>query len=184
MDAEVLKARTGIHTNIDAKLISPEIKAAQDMYIEDILGTPLFNKLIDYVDTTGTAPGNYKTLLDNYILDCLIWYTMMNLPMALTTQIWNKGVKVKDGDSDRTPTMTELADLSNGYKNKAEHYENRLRRYLIKDNGVMFPEYLTAGRTQDDVLPKGASFSMPIYLGDEFPIDNSIPYRYDPTKRK
>ncbi len=182
IDVQILKDRTSIHTNIEDRLLKPEIKTAQDMFIEPVLGTPLFNKLINDIDTTGTTAGNYKTLLDNYIIDCLVWRTMQQLPYALSLQIWNKGVKVKDGDNDKSPTMSEMADLSNEYRIKAEHYENRLRMYLVKDKGVMFPESLTAGRTLDDILPKNYSYSMPVYLGDDYGIDKSIPYRYDPTK--
>jgi hypothetical protein len=44
----VLKERSVIHDNIDPKLIFPDIKAAQDLYIEPILGTALFDKILDF----------------------------------------------------------------------------------------------------------------------------------------
>lgn len=94
---ETLKERTTIHGNIDPKLLYPEIKAAQDMYIHPILGTALFNKIVSDVDA-GTITGNYKTLLDDYIIDCLLYYTLAGLPEALSYQFWNKGVIRKQGD--------------------------------------------------------------------------------------
>ena len=78
--------------------------------------------------------------------------------------------------------MTELADVSNEFRTRAEHYENRLRRYLIRDNGNLYPEWEDAGDTEDDIIPRRTSYSMPIYLGDEFERDPNIPVLYDPTK--
>ena len=63
MSAQILKDRTAVHTNIDDKLLFPEIKAAQDMYIHPLLGSPLFNKIVSDLSSTGTTTGNYKTLL-------------------------------------------------------------------------------------------------------------------------
>ena len=40
----VVKERMTLHTNTDDKLIFPEIKAAQDMYIRPLLGSVLFVK--------------------------------------------------------------------------------------------------------------------------------------------
>ena len=45
LSVALLKERTAIHDNIDEKLIYPEIKAAQDMFILPVLGSALFNKL-------------------------------------------------------------------------------------------------------------------------------------------
>lgn len=185
IDVDILKDRTQIHGNVDDKLIIPEIKVAQDMYLEPVLGTPLFQKFLTLIDDgTITSGGNaaYKTLLDNYIIDCMIWRTMMLLPVPLTIQFYNKGAKVKDGDNDSTPSMTELADVSNEFRTRAEHYENRLRRYLIRDKGTLYPEWEDAGDTEDDILPRRTSYSMPIYLDDEFIRDPNIPVLYDPTK--
>ena len=181
----LIKERTHLHANVDDKVVLPFIKVAQDMYIEPVLGTPLFNKIIDLIDA-GTivteGGGKYKTLMDRYIIDCMIWRTMQLLPVPLTMQFYNKGVKVKDGDNDSSPSMSELADISNEYRTTAEHYENRLRRYLIKDNGKLYPEWEWAGDEEDDILPRRTSYSSPVWLGDGFDRDPNIPVLYDPTK--
>jgi len=38
----ILIERTTVHGNIDPKLLYPEIKTAQDMYIQPLLGSALF----------------------------------------------------------------------------------------------------------------------------------------------
>lgn len=78
----MIKERTVIHGNIDPKLIYPDIKVAQDMYIQPLLGSALYNKIQTLINTNTISDGanvNYKTLLDNYIVDALIYYTRANL---------------------------------------------------------------------------------------------------------
>jgi hypothetical protein len=52
ISVDTIKERTPIHDNVDEKLIYPEIKLAQDMFIHPILGTALYDKLISDIDTT------------------------------------------------------------------------------------------------------------------------------------
>src|SRR5690242_15664146 len=88
---EMIIERTAVHGNIDPKLLYPDIKVAQDMYIHPALGTALYNKLL--ADVAGVGPaGNYKTLIDKYIVDALMWYTLAEMPLTLSYQFWNKGV--------------------------------------------------------------------------------------------
>ena len=164
---EILKDRTTIHGNIDPKLLYPEIKAAQDMYIHPILGTALYNKIIDDVDA-GTIAGDYKDLLDDYIIDCLLYYTLAALPTALSYQYWNKGVLRKGGDNTELPSMSELIDISNTYRQRAEWYGERLNRYLKEASTTsLFPEYLQPGNGIDTIVPEQVTYTMPIYLGSE-----------------
>ncbi len=162
----IIKERSIVNGNTDPKLIYPDIKAAQDMYILPILGTALFKKLQDAISANNwTGLTNYKDLLDDYIIDTLIYYTMAELPMA-SYQITNKGVMRKEGDNTNIPSMDELISISNRYRNKAEFYAERLRAYLLEKAATLFPEYLNPGNTADTIVPGGSGFTMPVYLGD------------------
>lgn len=163
----ILKERTAVHGNIDPKLLYPEIKVAQDMFIHPILGTNLYNKLIQDVNVSGVT-GDYKTLLDDYIIDPLLYYVLAELPEALSYQFWNKGVLRKQGDSTELPTMSELVDLSNKYRIRAEWYGERLTKYLQQHSNTTFlPEYLQPGDGIDSIGPEHSPFTMPIYLGGQ-----------------
>jgi len=167
ISAEILKERTSIHTNIDDKLLYPEIKMAQDMYIHPILGTALYNKIILDINVSGTTTGEYKTLLDDYIIDPLSYYVLTQLPEAISFQFWNKGVIRKIGDNTELPTMSDLVALSDRYRQKAEWYGERLTKYLKQNSTESFlPEYLNPGDGIDTILPEQSAFTMPIYLGD------------------
>jgi hypothetical protein len=168
---QMIKERTAIHGNIDPKLIYPDIKVAQDMYIMPILGTALYNKLQSIISdgtiTSDPANSNYKSLIDKYLVDALMYYTLSELPTTISYQFWNKGVVRKQGENTDLPSMSDLIDLSNKYKNRAEFYADRLRLYIKDKASTMFPEYLNPGSTIDSVTPEQRAFTMPIYLGDD-----------------
>jgi len=170
LSATILKDRTGIHTNIDEKLLYPEIKVAEDMYIHPILGSALYNKLISDITATGTTTGAYKTLLDDYIIDALVNYVLACLPEAISFQFWNKGVLRKGGDTTELPSMSELVQVSNTYRMRAEYYAQRLTKYLqTTATSSVLPEYIQPGSTIDTIVPELSPFTMPIYLGDNYP---------------
>lgn len=167
----MIKERTSIHGNIDPKLIFPDVKVAQDMYIARLLGTALYEKLQTLVDSgliSDAGNADYKTLLDKYIVDALVYYTLSELPTSISFQFWNKGVSRKTGENIEGPTMSDLIDVSNKYRNRAEFYAERMTEYL-KDQASKgkIQEYINAGNNIDTINPSDRAFTSPIYLGDD-----------------
>lgn len=165
-----IKERTAIHDNIDPKLIYPDIKMAQDMYIAKTCGTALFEKLQSIVDngTQNDAENvHYKRLLDEYIPDALMYYVLSELVISVSYQLSNKGVMRKQSENTEIPSKSELDSLSSMYKNRAEFYDERLKLYLIEWAPTRFPEYLNPGNKADTIFPDTTSFTMPVYLGDD-----------------
>lgn len=167
LSVETLKERTAVHSNIDEKLLYPEIKAAQDMYIHPLLGTTLYDKILDDINASGTTTGAYKTLLDNYIVDCLLNYVLASLPVSLPYQFWNKGVLRKQGENTELPSIQELLELSEFYKNRAEWYGQRMVKYLEETaDETTLTEYIQQADGIDKITPAKSAFTMPIYLGE------------------
>jgi hypothetical protein len=160
-----IKDRTQLHTNVDDKLIYPEIKAMQDMYIVNLLGSALFNKIQTDI-ANATLAGDYKDLMDNYILDCLCWLVIAELTSTINYQIWNTGVASTNADKTSNPNPQMVEQLRHKYMSRAEHYINRCRLYLIAHT-TLFPEFISISTTIDAVMPQRSSFTNPIYLGDE-----------------
>lgn len=177
ISVEILKERTDIHSNVDPKLIYPSIKYVQDAFIKPILGTALFDKLQALIDDGSiTAGGNadYKLLIDEYLIDTMIWYVKSELQVDGSYQVWNKGVVRKQGENTELPSMSELIDLAGRYKNKAEYYGNRMKLFIIDQNSrnQKYPEYMHPGSTIDTVTPEQRNFTLPVYLGDGDGRDN------------
>lgn len=173
----MIKERTSIHGNIDPKLIYPDLKYAQDAYIKPILGTALYEKLQTLISSgTISDPANadYKGLIDLYIVDALMYYTLAELPETLGFQFWNKGIVRKQGDNTELPSMSELLSIASRYKSRGEYYGNRMKLFIIDQSSRLqkFPEYVMPGSTIDTITPEQRQFSMPIYLGDPDGRDN------------
>ncbi len=177
ISVDILKERTDMHGNIDPKLIYPHIKFVQDAYIKKVLGTALFDKLQTIIDDgTISSGGNvdYKLLLDEYIIDCMVWYCKSEMSVDISFQFWNKGVVRKQGVDTDLPSMTELVDIANRYKSKGEYYANRMKLFLIDQSSreQKYHEYTRPGSKVDTITPEMQNFTSPIWLGDPDGRDN------------
>jgi len=177
ISADMLKQRTQIHGNIDEKLLYADIKVAQDMYILPLLGTALFNKLQNDINAD-QLDGNYKTLLDDYVVDCLVWYTLTESPETMSYQLTNKGLVRKQGDNTQLPGLAEITSLADTYRKRAEFYANRCRLYLEQNAAEMYPQYLNPGNNIDDKRPVRVQYTSPVYLGMQHPHYKSYMEKY------
>jgi len=134
----LLKSRTGMSENIDGKQLKPQIKLAQDMYVQSALGSTLYLRLQSGIEA-GNLSANERVLLDNYVTDCAVWFTMSLLPMALGYQFFSKGVLQKTSEESNTPSRADLELISNQYKETAEFYKQRLINYL-RENYTLYAE--------------------------------------------
>ena len=164
ISVQSIKDRTGLHANVDEKLVLPEIKTAQDMYILPALGSALYNELQTAVDTN-TYTNLQTTLLDDYIVDTLIYFVMSELPQGLSFQFYNKGLLRKSGENQENPSMQDMIDVANRYKARAEFYKQRLIKYL-KQHTALYPNYLNFGSGIDSIKPDNEGYTVSMYLGD------------------
>lgn len=164
ISVQAVKDRTGIHKNMDDSLIYSEIKAAQDEWIVPALGTRLFEQI-----QAGITGNNLDTvlqaLLDNYITDALVWFTVANLPLSTGFQFFTSGVLRREVENAGAASMSDMRQMIDFYKNRGEFYRERLIRYLHV-NSSAFPEY-EAATCDDDILPSGSGYSVPFWLGDD-----------------
>ena len=170
-----IKDRTGLHANVDEKLVLPEIKTAQDMYILPALGSALYNQLQTAVEGN-TYTNEETTLLDDYIADCLVYYVMSELPMGLSYQFYNKGLLRKSGDNTENPSMQDMIDVANRYRARAEFYKQRMIKYL-KQNNVLYPNYLNFGSGIDSIKPDNDGYTVSMWLGDNGCCGDDTKYR-------
>lgn len=159
-----IKERTGLHNNVDEKLVLPIIKIAQDMYIRQYVGSELFDRLIEGIDNNDLNAYE-NTLIDDYITDALCWFTMSELTPELLYQFYNKGVVKKTDQNTSQLSVEEIVNIENKHKRYAEHYAQCLVRFL-QQNRNNYPEYLTMQLRIDSLRPRGIGFTTTIYLGD------------------
>lgn len=149
INEDVLKKYTPLTDAVDPNLIRPCIYVAQDMYLQNFLGTNLTNKIKDDV-ANGTLSGNYEILLNEYILKLLIWWTMVELYPSLLYKHDN-GNLVSRQSEDTTPvTKGEMESLKEKARENARFYTKRMVDYL-RFNTNLFPEY--TNNTDNNIFP-------------------------------
>lgn len=167
ISVDTIKERTGLHANVDEKLILPEILTAQDMYILPALGTGLYERLQTGIQNSDLTV-NETNLLDAYITNCLVYYVMGELPMGLSYQFYNKGVVRKTSENTDLPSAQDMIDVANRYRARAEFYKQRLVKYLKQaSTSTMFPTYNNPGTGVDTILPDNEAYTTSIWLGDD-----------------
>ena len=132
-----------ISANIDPYKINPIIHSAEILYLEPILGSTLYDKLIDLVSTgeiTGSTWVNYNTLLINYVTPSVVYHTLeLFIPL--------NSFEIADGGTFRmTPSNAEYSPLNDidrivsKYKIIGDKFDDKLVKYLCK-NSSLFTEY-------------------------------------------
>lgn len=164
---QTIKERTGLHANVDEKLISPEIMTAQDMYIHPSLGTGLYNRLLDGIENNNLT-SDEENLITAYISDTLVYYVLSELPVGLSMQFYNKGLIRKTGEGQSEPSMQDIIDVANRYKARAEFYKERLILYIKEtaSKGQIFQEYINPGSGIDTIHPDRQAYTISVHLDD------------------
>lgn len=170
-----LKERSIINDNVDWQTIKPVVMVVQDIYLQKLIGTDLYQKLMnDVIASLQPAPTpiptNYKTLIDDYVSDYLHWMIVAHAGNAIKYRYMNKGVMEKNSENSSPVSPDTLKSITDTWLNYAEHYGQMLVQY-IQQNVSLYPEYLTNSgvyKTQ----PIKVAFSSPFVFDSN--IDPSI----------
>jgi hypothetical protein len=146
---------TALNGNIDTDKFINWVKVAQDIHIQNYLGTKLFNKINDAIVANNLA-NPYLMLLNVYIKPMVIHWTMVEyLPFAAYT-IANKGVFKHGSENSTNVEKSEVDFLVEKERSIAQNYTRRFIDYM-SFNQSSFPEYNT--NSNADVYPdKQADF--------------------------
>lgn len=154
--------------SVDFKTITPNIIWVQDVYIQRILGTDLFNQInamiIAGTLTTASNP-TYKTLMDSWITKVLVNYILAESAPDMVYRWTNKGIMTKTAENSQSVTIEQLASITARYKYRAESYAKRLISYLIQEN-TTYPNY-NANTDYSDLFPTTSSVSTGIWMPND-----------------
>ncbi len=138
-----LRRKSIIGGAVDADKFVQFIEVAQDIHIQNYLGTKLYDKISslivnETIDDSGNAV--YKTLLNDYLTPMLIWFAQSDYYMFASYQVSNGGVFRHRSESSETPSMQEIKSLVDSSRDKAEFYVRRFLDYMDNNNNS-YPEY-------------------------------------------
>lgn len=145
-----LKANTILNGNVDADLFMQFIKIAQQMHVQNYLGTQLYNSITTKINTS-TLTGDYLDLVKDYVQPMLIHFAMVDyLPFA-NYQIRNGGVFKHRSENSESTTKDELDLLVQKHRTFADFYAKRFIDFMGINASAMFPEYWT--NSNSDMFP-------------------------------
>ena len=159
-----LKKNSVINNNVDGMYLLPAIEYAQDAGLQPLIGTKLYNKLMDLVeDGSITGSTDYKYLLDEYVTPYLINKVTADVQLPLAYKVRNQGVVQMTGENTYAPSLKDTQYIIQHYENQAIFYANRMSDYL-RANRSKYPEYCSVDSCADMPSNKHA-YNTGIYLG-------------------
>ncbi len=157
-----LKRDTAIGGNIDTDKLLPSLQTAQELVIEPIIGTDLYDKLNDGI-VSGSLVEPYITLKNKYIHPILIHSAVEYHLLYASYQITDGGIsKWNGGDNHEAIDIKDVGLLINKEHSIAENYKIRLQSHL-NNNPDLYPEFST--NEGEDISPKSQSDLSTWYLG-------------------
>ena len=116
---------TAVNGNVDTDKFIQFVKIAQDIHIQNYLGSDLFNKISDDI-IANNLTGDYLTLVNDYVKPMVIHWAMVEyLPFA-SYNIANKGVYKSSSENASVVDKIEIDFLIEKSRNLAQYYTDRL----------------------------------------------------------
>lgn len=173
-----LKRLTAVHENLEPDELMPFVLQAQDIYVQELLGTKFYNALKKKV-ATSTTTNEERTLLDNYIAPMLANYSVYMALPSFNYKMKNKAVLNPSAEEANSVDLSELKYLRGTIKDSAEFYRERAREFLI-DNESDYPDYVNYG--VDGMSPnKRNAYSSGIVIPSRLGECNPEPNNLDPN---
>jgi hypothetical protein len=160
-----LKALTAVHENLEPQDLMPFVLQSQDIYIQQLLGTNLYDHLKTAVSGS-TTTAKERELIDDYVSPTLANYAIYLALPHLNYRIKNKAVLNPTSEESNSTTLEEIKYLRNAVLDTAEFYAERTKSYLLDNANSYFPTYNNWTGRQ---LPpdKSVQYSAGIYIPKE-----------------
>ena len=151
----LLKSKTAINDNVDSGELRFCIELAEDINIQETLGQKLYDRIQDDV-ASNTISGNYKKLLDDYIVPATILWSYYHALDNFLVKFMNVGLVQNNTEQGQAIDLRTFQFLKNNARSQAEWYDDAMRKYLCAFASD-FPEYNTVEIGK--ILPKyGSAF--------------------------
>jgi hypothetical protein len=163
MGETYLKQASIINDNADMKAITPVIDDVQRLYIEDLLGTQLYNSILSQISTNSVSSAN-QTLLDSYVLPCMKFYVLCECSPVFKYRYMNKGVMIKNSENSQPADLQEIMFMMDKWKNNAEKLAQRCKDFLSEESAT-YPLYLSNSKSYE-YKPNINNYTNGIFLDD------------------
>lgn len=134
-----VKNLTIVNSNVNDEFVSYAIRDTQNINLQGIIGTALFDKIKELVFNKIKGLDNsidevkyaaYNDLLEDFIKPYVIHKSVVNVLIPISYKVRNAGA-VKTSDTNiSNADISEVKYLMNYYEEQANFYETRLSKFL------------------------------------------------------
>lgn len=160
-----VKTFSELQDDVLIKKVARNIWIVQETYIQPLLGTKLYKKIIADIEA-GLMNEPYKSLFENYIQPITLEYAMYKSVPFIHYALTNKSIVKKGGDNNESADLGEIKYMQQEYLNSASALGAICIKHLIQGYcDGLYPEYRD-NTDLDEMKPeKSVSFGCGIYLG-------------------
>ena len=162
LSVDYLRDNTVINGNVDSELLEPFILTAQNVHIEALVGTKLYNSIIASIEAD-TLAGDNKALIDDYLQPALVQWSLYEALPFINYKLTNKSIATKSSDNSEAVELDELHYLRTTVRDVAEYMSERATKYL-KANETLYPLYYDNVEC-DEIKPNKTNYFSSIILG-------------------
>lgn len=159
-----IREYTGLDNNVDSALIKNGIREGQDIGLQSVIGTLLYEKIMELVDTgdIDTAPyAAYKTLLDDYIQNYLVYACYWYILDEIYLRARNNGLIIPNGGENSNAVDRSLYNVKRqSVENKREFYATKLTQYIIEEQ-TSYPELNESNKLYEENPDYGPKYGSP-----------------------
>lgn len=137
------KEYTPLDENIRVEDITSHVLNAQDIYIQNLLGTKFFNRLKDGV-RNNDLNSDEQEFLNDYISKSLMWYAYYLMLPNIKFKVMDKGLLSGTSEETGATSLDDLKYLREDALENAQFHQKRSLEFL-RDYPGLFPEYETPG---------------------------------------
>ena len=162
LSVDYLRDNTVINGDVDSELLEPFIMLAQNVHIEAVVGTKLYNSIIADIEAD-TLTGVDKDLVDNYLQPALVQWSLYEALPFINYKLTNKSIATKNSDNSDPVQLDELHYLRTNVRDVAEYMSERATKFL-KNNTDLYPLFLENYEC-DEIKPNKSNYYSGIILG-------------------
>lgn len=151
-----------INENVSYSQLRPTLVKVQEMRIQSIVGTELYQELEGQI-VSGTLTALNATLLNDYIRPAIREWLYFELPNVLAFKYMNKGMVKRTSTESESLDMTEIKRLIAKAQNDAEWYSERATRYLLQKR-LEYPLFNNYSLDIDKIRPQMQNYQVGINL--------------------
>lgn len=156
-----LKTHTTIQENVDDNILVPFIEKAQDLHIQQALGSSFYNHLKNAI-TGSTLTSAETTLIREYIQPALCEWTLYEVLPHIQYKLTNKSVSQQSSEFSQPSTLEDIKYLRNTVRDMAEFFLKRLNKQLC-DYPNLYPAFLNP-TTPENLARNGKSYFGGIHI--------------------